>query len=103
MGKKTLDAVDVLNWEYLARIGEIVPDRASDPEMAFRGFAYDFTSTASEEIRNQMLVEILKNATFRTSVEANEEFVAHLANRFRSDQALLRQFAKENGIRLKRG
>src|SRR3990172_630229 len=103
MVKKKLDAVDVLNWDYLGEIGEIVEDRARDPEMAFKGFAYDFTSTASEEIRNQMLVEILRNATSGSSVEANEDFVAHLANRLKSDRSLLRQFAKENGIRLKRG
>jgi hypothetical protein len=103
MTKVKIDAVDVLNWNYLAEIGELVTDRATNPEMAFKGFAYAFTSTANEEIRNQMLVDILRNATYGTSVETNEEFIAHLANRFKSDRSLLRQFAKENGIRLERG
>ena len=32
MDKKKLDAVEALNWDYLVEIGEIVEDRASDPE-----------------------------------------------------------------------
>lgn len=100
--EKRLNAVDVLNWDYLVKIGEIVDESARDPEMAFKGFAYAFTSTASEENRNQMLLDILRNATRVSSVDTNEEFVAHVAARFKSDLSLLRRFAKENGIRLKR-
>ncbi|GEM_PF-6058429 len=101
--KPKLDAVDVLNWDYLVEMGEYVEGKAKTPEMALKGFAYAFTSTASEELRNQMLRDILFNATCRGSKDAAEEFVTWLADLLKSDRQLVRQFAKERGINLKRG
>ncbi|HKV05260.1 MAG TPA: hypothetical protein VJO53_09165 [Candidatus Acidoferrales bacterium] len=103
MTKAKLDAVDVLNWDYLVEIGEYVEGRAKTPEMALRGFAYSFTSTADESVRNEMLRDILFNATCRCSKDEAEEFVAKLAVLTKSDRELLRRFGKERGINLKRG
>ncbi len=104
MDKPKLNAVDVLNWEYLVEIGEFLePDHKPTPNEAIRGFAYSFVSTASEEIRDTMLTAILLNATRWSSAEKNEEYVAWLARALKSDLALLRNFAKQVGVRLRRG
>lgn len=106
MKKPKLDAVDVLNWEYLVEISEHTEadenGRASFDE-ALRGFAYSFTSTASEDNRNEMLRDILHNATCRNAKDTNEIFIAELSQILKCDYGLLRQFAKERGINLKRG
>ncbi len=101
--KRMLDAADVLNWDYLVEIAEYVEGKAGTPWMALKGFAYAFTSTAKEEIRNQMLRDLLFNATCRGSKDDAEELVARLAYHLKSDHGLLRQFAKERGINLKKG
>jgi len=49
-----------------------------------------------------MLIDFLKNGTDNVSRDSAEEFVKGVADRLRSDRELLRTFAKENGIRLKR-
>lgn len=102
---KKLDAVSVLNWDHLCKIAEPLDDdlKAYTSEQAQKAFAYGFISTADDEIRNSMLVSILKNACTGMSAETNEEFVARLTTLFQCDLQLLRQFAKENGIKLKRG
>lgn len=93
-----LNAVDVLNWEHLAKIGEFLePDHKPTLDEAIKGFAYSFVSTASEEIRDKMLTAILLNATRWSSAEKNEEYVAWLARALKSDLALLRNFAKQVG------
>jgi hypothetical protein len=61
-----LDAVDVLNWDYLVEIGEYIEGDSHRPEIAIKGFAYAFTSTASEEHRNQILEDIIRNSTARS-------------------------------------
>jgi hypothetical protein len=69
-----LNAVDVLNWEYLVKIGEFLePDHKPTPDEAIKGFAYSLVSTGSEEIRDTMLTSILLNATRWSSAEKNEE------------------------------
>ena len=104
MDTPKLSAADVLNWDYLKKIGEYLdPSERPDPSKALRGFAYAFVSTGSEEIRDEMLAEILLNATRWSSVEANEEYVAWLARMLKSDLVLLRSFAKQVGVRLRRG
>ena len=101
--RRTLNAIDVVNWDYLTEIAEYVEGRVSSPAQALRGFAYAFTSTADESIRNQMLTDLLRNATDHCSREAAEEFIERLAMLLRSDHKLLRQFARESGVRLRRG
>jgi hypothetical protein len=99
----SLAAADVLNWDYLVRIAEYVEGRVTSPTKALAGFAYAFTSTADEGIQNQMLIDLLRNATDHCSRDAAEEFIERLAILLQSDHKLLRQFARENGVRLKRG
>jgi hypothetical protein len=98
-----LNAIDVVSWDYLVQVGEYVEERAHTAEDALRGFAYAFTSTADEEIRNTMLLDILKNGTRTGSVYACEDFVSNLASWLHCDPKVLRQFAKERGVRLRRG
>jgi hypothetical protein len=63
MADKKLDAIDIVNWDYFVEIAEYPAERPCNADQAVKGFAYDFTSTAKEEVRNQMLVEILRNGT----------------------------------------
>jgi hypothetical protein len=101
---KKLDAIDVLNWDHLLKIGEYLDaDSAHTPDQALRAFAYAFVSTASEEGRNAMFSDILRNATFAQSEETNERFIEWLASKLRCDIAQVRRYAKENGVRLKKG
>lgn len=104
MDTPKLNAIDVLNWDYLLEIGEFFePNHKPTPAEAIRAFAYSFVSTASDEARDAMLTAILQNATRWSSVEANEEYVTWLARVLKSDLALLRNFARQVGVRLRRG
>jgi hypothetical protein len=100
--REKLRACEVLNWDYLVEISGRPEGRTNDLAKALAGFAYDFTSVADEKIRDQMLIDFLKNGTDNVSRDSAEEFVKGVADRLRSDRELLRTFAKENGIRLKR-
>ncbi len=102
--KKTkIEAVDVLNWDYLAEIGEFFePGHELTAAEAIRAFAYSFVSTASDEARDAMLTQILLNATRWSSAEKNEEYIVWLARMLKSDLGLLRSFARQVGVRLKR-
>ena len=102
--EKEIEAIDVLNWDYLAEIGEFFePGHELTAGEALRAFAYSFVSTASDEARDTMLTQILLNATRWSSAEKNEEYVAWLARMLKSDLGLLRSFAKHVGVRLRRG
>jgi predicted NACHT family NTPase len=98
--KEKLRACDVLNWDYLVSISEPPEGRTKNIGKAIAGFAYDFTSTADEDIRDQMLVDLLRNGTDNISRGSAEEYVKALANALRSDAGLVREFAKQNGVRL---
>ena len=98
--KEKLRAVDVLNWDYLVAISEKAEGRIKNLKQAIAGFAYDFTSTANDDIRDQMLLDFLKNGTANVSRKSAEDFVRTLAHHLQSDYELLRKYAKENGIRL---
>lgn len=93
-------ACDVLNWDYLVAIAEKAEGQRKTLDAVLKDFAYDFTSTADEDVRDEMLRNILKNATDNTSRKAAEEFIKNAANRFQCDHKLLREFAKEAGVRL---
>jgi hypothetical protein len=95
-----LRACDVLNWDYLVEIGEKAQGQRKTIDAGLKDFAYDFTSTADENIRDEMLKSIVKNATDNTSRTAAEEFIKNAAIRFRCERKLLREFAKEAGVRL---
>ena len=96
-------ACDVLNWEYLVEIGEKPEGGIQNIFVrALREFAYDFTSTADEDVRDQLLVGVLKRATDHESRESAEELMKIIAMHLHSDRNALRKFAKENGVRLTR-
>ena len=97
---KKLDACDVLNWDHLVKIATKAEKPAGNLAEALTGFAYDFTSTSSDEIRNEMLGDFLHNATDNTSRASAEEVIKCLSDRLQSDHQLLRKFAKQCGIRL---
>jgi hypothetical protein len=97
-------AVDVLDWEHLCRLAEYVePSRVKRWEQALKVFAFAFTSTADADRQDQLLADLLRNATVHTSVASAEEVVARLARDTNSDPVLLREFAKGRGVRLRRG
>ena len=98
-----LRACDVLNWNYLVEIGE--KPEGGIPQnfiQALREFAYDFTSTADEDARDEQFTGILKRATDHESKESAEELMKVIATHLHSDRNMLRKFAKENGVRLTR-
>ena len=98
-----LRACDVLNWDYLAKIEARPEGDSRDLRQGFATFAYDFRSTSDEDARDTLLADVLRNATAGQSKETAEAVVARLATALQSDHQKLRQFAKENGVRLKRG
>lgn len=96
-----LRASDVLNWNYMVEIGE-KPEGMAKKNLAvgLKEFAYDFTSTASEDVRDQLLTDIIKNATYNQSRETAEGVIKALAAGLQSDRKDLRRFAKQIGVRL---
>jgi hypothetical protein len=99
-----LNAIDVVDVEYLHSIardpGGIV--WTTDIETAMTVFAYSFLEAPDVESQNEVLRLLLEHATFGTSTETNEDTIAHFADFFCLHRQLLRTFAKQEGIRLKR-
>ena len=60
-------------------------------------------STAEEDERDTLLADVMRDATSYQSTDTAEKVIERLATALRSDHQKLRQFAKENGVRLKRG
>jgi hypothetical protein len=98
-----IHAVDTLDWDHLTKIADHSIERATTLSEGLAIFAYDFTSTADEEHRNEMLGEFMRNATAGQSKDTVEMIVERLATALRTDHQKLRQFGKQNGVRLKRG
>ncbi|HMD30814.1 MAG TPA: hypothetical protein VKG84_02810 [Candidatus Acidoferrales bacterium] len=104
MTQPGIRAVDVLDWDQLCRLAEYIEaSRIRRWEQALRVFAYAFTSTADADHQDQLLADLLRNATVHTSIQAAEEVVSRLARDTNSDVISLRAFAKQCGVRLKRG
>ncbi|MGA7640078.1 MAG: hypothetical protein WCB00_24310 [Candidatus Acidiferrales bacterium] len=98
-----LRASDALNWDYLVKIAEQSQEDATNLREGLAAFAYNFTSTADEDSRDVFLTDLLNNATAYQSTDTAEKIVKLLANSLQTDHERLRQFGKENGVRLKRG
>jgi hypothetical protein len=99
-----IDAVDVFDWDYLVRIARFLELHAlRKVEHAIQLFAYRFTAMASVEDQNRFLYEWIRDATHLQSREGAEEILAVLAKHAHGSIDLLRIFAKQNGIRLKKG
>jgi len=101
MTENNLDAVDAVNWEYLCKIREKFDPPKSKQEI-FENFAWELTSIPRKEHQTLFLAWWLQNATYLQSAETNEEVIATVASIFNSDLNKLREFAKQQGIRLKR-
>lgn len=102
MTKPRLDAIDVLNWDYLREIAAEHPELVftTDIDRALEKFAFAFTEAVDTQDQNEILAQLLENATFGQSKKANEETVECFADILRTDSLLLREFAKQVGIRL---
>jgi hypothetical protein len=98
-----LDAVDVLDWDYLCKISEFVEHPKDWNRGGVQRFAHRFTSVSEVEAQNAMLADLLNNATHLQSLEAAEEVIKALAKSLHADRGKLREFAKSIGVRLKRG
>ena len=96
-----LHAVEILDWDYLCKVGERV-EPIRNINDAVKSFAYNFTGTESVELQDRMLSDWLVNATYNQSAESSEEVVAVLAYHLQSDRNMLRAFARQAGVRLKR-
>jgi hypothetical protein len=103
MAQEKIDAVDVLDWDYLVQIGAYL-DRGEVKTLyqAIQVFAYAFTSTSDTENQNRRLAEWIQNATYLQSPETAEERLRGLARCSRANLDLLRKFAKRHGIGPKR-
>ncbi len=102
--EEKVDAVDIFDWDYLVQIGvKLELSQVRGFRDAVRLFAYDFTSLARTENQNQILADWLQRATYLQSAETAEEVLACLAAETRADLDRLRRFARQNGVRLRRG
>lgn len=106
MSQEKLNAIDVVNWDYLVSISEYFDPQEvqKNPSVddGIKTFAYEFTSTADEEIRNRKLTDVLRNATAVSSVESSERVIKVFAYLLRCDETMLLEFAKQCGIKLPR-
>jgi hypothetical protein len=100
MPENMLDAADILDWDYMCKISELV-ERPKNWSDGAKRFAYRFTSCGDVEGQNRMLADLLLNATYKQSVEAAEEVINALCISLRADREKLREFAKRLGIKLK--
>jgi hypothetical protein len=102
--EETIRASDVIgDWDYLVQMADPDAHNAQTLGQALRIVANALVSTANEETRDGILLDPIKNATANQSVETTEEILQTLAVRLRLDHQKLRKFAKQNGIRIKRG
>ena len=103
MAEVRVDAVDILDWNYLVQIGVYLDrNEIKTLHQAIQVFAYAFTSIGDTESQNRLLAEWIQNATYLQSTETAEEILHALADYSRADLDLLRKFAKQNGVRLRR-
>ena len=102
--KPKLNACDVLNWEYLVQVSaEYNPDVVNPTILdALAKLAYELTQSGDEAIRNQQFSEFLHRLTDNTSTDSTETALKLAAARLHCDLKMVRQFAKENGIKLKK-
>lgn len=103
MYEPKIDAADIFDWDYLCQIAayaELYEVRTFID--AVRLFAYAFTSTGRADDQNALLADWIRNATHLQSRETAEAVLAALAGQAHGDLDLLREFAKQNGVRLKR-
>src|SRR5579859_899334 len=103
MGEPKIDAADIFDWDRLCEMAAYMELNEVRTFMdAVRMFAYAFTSTARVDDQNTLLADWIRNATHLQSRETAEAVLAALAEQAYGDLDLLRDFAKQNGVRLRR-
>lgn len=97
-----LNAIDVLNWEYLCRVADAHSELAytTDIQRAIEKFAFAFTQATDVDDQNEVLTQLLEDATFGNSAAANDEVLDWFAEFLCTDRRLLREFARQQGIRI---
>ncbi len=99
-----INAADIFDWDHLVQIGAYLErNEIRTLEDAIKVFAYAFTSLANVADQDRLLAEWIQRATHFQSRNTSEEILAALASHAHGDLELLRKFAKQYGIRLKRG
>jgi hypothetical protein len=102
--EQKVDAADIFDWNHLVAIGTISElSQVQNFADASRFFAYIFTSAAKIEDQNRLLADWLRDATYLQSADTTEEILAKVAEHMRGNLDLLRSFARQNGIRIRRG
>lgn len=102
--EERIDAADIFDWEHLAEVGEKLDlGEIRTLTDAVRLFAYDFTSASKTEHQNAILADWIRRATHLQSAETAEDVLKCLALYTKGDLKLLRRFARENGVRIRRG
>jgi hypothetical protein len=102
--RETIDAVEIFDWDYLVEIGlHLEPYEIETVYHAAQFFAYSFTSTGNTQEQNRVLLKWIELATFNQSRDTAEDILLEVATATKANLPLLRLFAKQNGIRLKRG
>lgn len=104
MAQEKINALDVFDWDYLCKIGvNHSRHEIRTLQHAVEVFAYQLTSMQDQEQQNRLLSCWIQNATFLQSTTTAEEVLSALARYTRANLEVLRRFAKQNGVRLKRG
>ena len=98
-----INAADIFDWDHLVQIGTYLErNEIRTLEDAIRVFAYAFTSLANVADQDRLLAGWIQRATYLQSRDTPEEILAALADHTHGRLKLLREFAKQNGVRLKR-
>jgi len=102
--EQKIDAADIFDWDYLVAIGTVTePWQINCPDDMYRYFAYVFTSVGEVDKQNRLLGKWLGDATYFQSAQTNESVIASAALNLKGDLSLLRIFARQYGVRLRRG
>jgi hypothetical protein len=104
VSEERLHAVDILDWDYLCAIAEnLEPSELRTWNHGLRYFASQFTSTGNVVEQDRLLRDLLRNSTAHMSSESAEAVVVALARDTHADREQLCKFAKQSGVRLRRG
>ena len=98
---KRLNAIDVVDWDYLKRLAQ-PHDLAwsTDPKRVLEIFAFQLTSAEDTESQNDVLAALLLRITSGHSKETNLGVIIYLADKFCTHPQLLCEFAKQVGVLL---
>ncbi len=97
-----LNAIEVLNWEYMVQIAQSHNHLVytTDLKRALAKFAFELTQAEETTYQNDILRSLLIRMTYGHSKEKNREVIEDLAEKFCTQAYLLIEFAKQEGIRV---